>query len=84
MYVPPSTKASLPVYFSVDKYNFENDTAGGKNEFHGTAQIVHQQSSANVVSNKFLIDRNQNRANFPQSQNQTIKSILSLLQKKGH
>ena len=33
-----------------------------KNEFNGTAQIVYQQSSTNIVSEKLLIDRNQNRS----------------------
>ena len=52
VYVPPSTQASLPVYFAVDNCDFKNDTADGKNDLHGTAQIVYQQSSANVVSEK--------------------------------
>ena len=62
VYVPPSIQAGLPVYFAVDNCDFKNDTADGKSDLHGTAQIVHQQSSANVVSGKLQIDRNQNRS----------------------
>ena len=72
VYVPPSIQAGLPAYFVVDNCNFKTDTANGKNEFHGTAQIVYQQSSANVVSEKLQIDHNQNRSlnydPFPASQ----------------
>ena len=62
VYVPPSIQAGLPVYFAVDNCDFKNDTTVGKNEFYGTAQIVYQQSSTNVVSEKLQIDRNQNRS----------------------
>ena len=72
VYVPLSIPVGLPVYFAVDNCDFKNDIADGKNEFHGTAQIVYQQSSANVVSEKLQIDRNQNRSlnydPFPASQ----------------
>ena len=72
VYVPQSIQVGLPVYFAVDNYDFKNDTADGKNEFHGTAKIVYQQSSANVASEKLQIDRNQNRSlnydPFPVSQ----------------
>ena len=72
VYVPQTIQAGLPVYFAVDNCDIKNDTADGKNEFHGTAQIVYQQSSANVVSKKLQIDHNQNRSlnydPFPASQ----------------
>ena len=72
VYVPPSIQAGLPVYFAVDNYDFKNYTADGKNEFDGTAQFVYQQSSAIVVSEKVLIDHNQNTSfhcdPFPVSQ----------------
>ena len=72
VYVPPSIQAGLPVYFAADNCDFKNDAADGKNEVHGTVQIVYQQSSANVVSEKLQIDHNQNRSlnydPFPASQ----------------
>ena len=72
VYVPPSIQAGLPVYFAVDNYDFKSYTADGKNEFDGTAQFVYQQSSAIVVSEKVLIDHNQNTSfhcdPFPVSQ----------------
>ena len=62
----------ITVTSKLDNCNFKIDTGDGKNEFHGTAQIVYQQSSANVVSEKLMIDRNQNRSlnydPFPASQ----------------
>ena len=71
-YVLPSIQAGLPVYFAVDNCDFKNGKADGNNEFHGTAQIVYQQSSANVVSDILQVDRNQNRSlnydPFPASQ----------------
>ena len=72
VYVPPYIQAGLPVYFAVGNCDFKNDTADGKNDFHGIVQIVYQQSSANVVFEKLQIDRNQNRSlnydPFPASQ----------------
>ena len=48
VYVPQTIQAGLPVYFAVDNCDIKNDTADGKNEFHGTAQIVYQQSSESL------------------------------------
>ena len=62
VYVPTSIQAGLPIYIAVDNCHFKNDTTDGKNKFHGTAQIVYQQSSANAVCEKLQIDRNQNRS----------------------
>ena len=61
VYVLPSIQAGLPVYFAVDNCDFKSDTVDGNNKFDGTAQIVYQQSSANVVYEKLQVDRNQNR-----------------------
>ena len=87
VYVPPSIQAGLPAYFVVDNCNFKTDTANGKNEFHGTAQIVYQQSSA-VLSPKsyksiatkvdLSIMIHFQLVKFVQSRNQKRKSTLSL------
>ena len=72
VYIPPSIQAALPVYLAAVNCDFKNDAADGKNEVHGTVQIVYQQSSANDVSQKLQIDHNQNRSlnydPFPASQ----------------
>ena len=60
------------------------------NKFRGTAQIVYQQLSASVVSEKLQIDRTKidlsimihfQLVKFVQSLNQKMKSTLSLPQK---
>ena len=72
IYVPPSIQSGLSVYLAVDNCDFKNDTVDWKNKFHGTAQVVYQQASADVVSEKLQIDHNQNRSlnydPFPASQ----------------
>ena len=87
VYVPLSIPVGLPVYFAVDNCDFKNDIADGKNEFHGTAQIVYQQSSA-VLSPKsyksiatkvdLSIMIHFQLVKFVQSRNQKRKSTLSL------
>ena len=51
-----------PVYFAVDNCDFRNDTPDGKNEFHGTAQIVYQQFNNVSAPSKLKVERNQKRA----------------------
>jgi len=46
VYVPHLIQEGEPVYFAIDNCDFKNDTADGKNEFHGTAQIVFQRAGA--------------------------------------
>ena len=62
VYVPPQIMPGSPVYFAVDNCDFRNDTPDGKNEFHGTAQIVYQQSSNVSAPSKLKVERNQKRA----------------------
>ena len=62
VYVPPQIMPGSPVYFAVDNCDFRNDTPGGKNVFHGTAQIVYQQSSNVSAPSKLKVERNQKRA----------------------
>ena len=44
--IPPQFIPGSPVYFAIDNCDFRNDTPDGKHDFHGTAQIVYQQSSS--------------------------------------
>jgi len=72
VYVPHLIQEGEPVYFAIDNCDFKNDTADGKNEFHGTAQIVYQRAGADSTTGKKLqIERNQNRSleynPFPQA-----------------
>ena len=45
VYVPSSIQKECPIYFVVDNCDFQNDTSDGKHEFHGTVQIVYQDST---------------------------------------
>ena len=62
VYVLPQIIPDSSVCFAVDNCDFRNDTADGKNEYHGTAQIVYRQSSTDSVQCKLKIERNQNRS----------------------
>ena len=41
--------------------DFQNDTPDGKHEFHGTLQIVYQNSANRLESKSLKIERNQNK-----------------------
>ena len=61
VYLPTSIQKECAIYFAVDNCGFQNDTPDGKHEFHGTVQIIYQ-NSTNLLESKFLkIERNQNK-----------------------
>ena len=62
VYVPTSIQKECPIYFVVDNCDFQNDTPDGKHEFHGTVQIVYQNSTNPLESKSLKIERNQNKA----------------------
>ena len=62
VYVPPSIQKEYPIYFGVDNCDFQKDTPDGKHEFHGTVQIVYQNSTNLLKSKSLKIERNQNKA----------------------
>ena len=45
VYLPPNIVKGEPIHFAIDNIDFKNDTPDGKNEFHGTGQVVFQKSS---------------------------------------
>ena len=61
VYVPPSIQKECPIYFAVDNCDFQSDTPDGKSEFHGTVQIVYQNSTNPLESKSLKIERNQNK-----------------------
>jgi len=42
VYIPESIIRNSCLHFAIDNIDFRNDTADGKNEFHGTTQVVFQ------------------------------------------
>ena len=61
VYVPPSIQKECPIYFTPDNRDFQNRTPDRKHEFHGTVQIVYQ-NSTNPLESKYLkIECNQNK-----------------------
>ena len=61
VYVPPSIEKECGIYFAVNNCGFQNDTPDGKHDFHGTVQIIYQ-NSTNPLESKYLkIERNQNK-----------------------
>ena len=48
VYIPSNTVRGVPIHFAIDNCDFENNTPDGKNEFHGTAQVVIQKPASNT------------------------------------
>ena len=61
VYVPPSIQKEYPIYFGVDNCDFQKDTPDGKHEFHGTVQIVYQNSNNPLESKSLKIERKPNK-----------------------
>ena len=60
VYVPPSIQKECPI-FPVDNCDFQNDTPDGIHEFHGTVQIVYQNSTNPIETKTLKIELNQSR-----------------------
>ena len=54
-------KKIVQFIFAINKCNFENDTPDRKHEFHGTIQIVYQNSTNPLESKSLKIERNLNK-----------------------
>ena len=61
VYVPPSTQNECRIYFPVDNCDFQSSLPDEKHEFHGTVQIVYQNSTNPPESKSLKIERNQNK-----------------------
>ena len=61
IYVPPNIISSVPIHFAIDNTDFSNDTPDGKNEFHGTGQIVFQKKQAFENETQLVIERSGER-----------------------
>ena len=61
VYVPPSIQKECLMFLPVNNCHFQNDTLDGKHEFHGTVQIVYQNSTNPLESKTLKIERNQNK-----------------------
>ena len=46
VYILSNDVRGVAIHFSIDNCDFKNDTPDGKNEFHGTAQVVIQKSTS--------------------------------------
>ena len=42
IYFPQNILEGIPIHFAIDNTDFSNDTPDGKQEFHGTGQVVFQ------------------------------------------
>ena len=60
MYVPPNIAQGVPIHFALDNTDFSNDTPDGKNEFHGTGQVVFQRCQ-DVEAGRLRIERSKER-----------------------
>ena len=43
IYVPPSLSPNKSLYFAIDNVDFQTDTSDGKEQLHGTTQVVFQE-----------------------------------------
>ena len=48
MFVPTSTQSDPSVSFAFDNWDFENDSADGKNQFYRPAKVAYQHWSGQV------------------------------------
>ena len=58
VYVPPNIVKGRPLHFAIEDIVFENDTTGGKNEFHGTAHVILQKGMENTRQLPITINKN--------------------------
>ena len=61
VYVPPSTQKECPIYFAVENCDFTNKLLDGKHGFHGTIQMVCQNSTNPLESKSLKVELNQNK-----------------------
>ena len=47
IHVPPSLSPNTSLYFAIDNVNFQIDTPDGKEQLHGTTQVVFQEKIPN-------------------------------------
>ena len=45
IYVPPSLSPNTSLYFAIDNVDFQIDTPDGKEQLHGTTQVVSRKRS---------------------------------------
>ena len=51
MYVPPSLSPNTSLYFAIDYVDFQIDTPDGKEQLHGTTQVLFQEKDPNWNKN---------------------------------
>ena len=60
IHIPSNIVKGRRIHFAVDNTDFKNDTADGKNEFHGTGMTVFQTSIDDCPTQRIKIKRSQN------------------------
>ena len=45
VYIPDNLTQNSCLHFAIDNIDFENDTANGKGEFHGTTTVIFQKKN---------------------------------------
>ena len=58
IYVPPSLSPNTSLYFAIGNVNFQIDTPDGKEQLHGTTQVVFQEKIPNWNKNIERFKRN--------------------------
>ena len=72
VYVPPNIKYGTPLHFAIDNTDFRNDTPNGKDEFHGTGQILFQKRASTQISKLRIPRSSSTKMKF--QQNELIQS----------
>ena len=57
VYISSNIVRGVPIHLANDNCDFNNDTTDGKNEIHGTAQVVIQKFTSNASSFPMKIDK---------------------------
>ena len=77
IYIPHMVSSNKPLFFAIDNSDFQVDTPDGRDQLHGTTQVVFQQKDMDEIHTVHMFERNK-----PETNNLPVYDVINCAEPK--